>query len=198
MAQIDLKVRRLETGETLVATLDSFEDAVMWLGERPENVEVLGVLSKELSEAQHRALRAALRPYTALEKQMIQEAEQKVSDAIASQIRKEAEYSQRKMKEHTEAMLKADPNRPLPLRWHFKEGLSVADAYDPREITDEARRAVDAWLKERTSWIQDRGQIIIEATLSVYPGKVPSGMEDDRVVPGGQFVPGFPDDAPKA
>ena len=52
-------------------------------------------------------------------------------------------------------MAKADPNRPIALRWDIEEGYSVADPYDKREITEAARLAVEGWIAERNTWIAD-------------------------------------------
>ncbi len=190
MAKLEMKVRRLKTGETLVATLESFDDAVTWLGERPEYVEVLGVLSEDLTPAMDRALRAAMRPYTDEEHQLIQEADRRAEAAIREQIERESAMAEQRRREHAEAMRQADPDRPMMLRWHHEEGLEISDPYDDREITEAAREAVDAWIAERNTWVADRGQKVIEAMVTVYPGPVPSGNEADRVQPGGQFIPG--------
>jgi hypothetical protein len=190
MAAIEMKVRRMKTGETLVATLESFEDAVTWLGERPEFTEVLGVLSQDLSPAQHRALRAAMRPYSAAERRHIEEADREAAAAHVAQEQSELELAERERQAHAAAMKHADPDRPMNLRWHHRDGLSVEDPYDPRDITAAARDAVEAWVAERQTWVADRGQKVYEALVTVYPGPVPSGDEEDRVQPGGQFVPG--------
>jgi hypothetical protein len=87
-------------------------------------------------------------------------------------------------------MAKANPDRPMALRWHYAEGLTVADPYDQREITEAARKAVDDWIAERNTWVVDRGMMVLEAQLSVYPGPIPGGNEDERIQPGGQFIPG--------
>jgi hypothetical protein len=190
MARIEMKVRRMDTGETLVAELGSFADAVAWLEERPEGTEVLGVLSKDLSPEQHQALRASLRPYSASERRLIAAADRRAGEAIAARLAEETKLAARRMREHAEAQRRADPNRPMDLRWDLTEGLSKADPYDPREITDAVKQAVVAWVAERGTWVEGRGQQVVEATLQAYPGPVPGGDEADRVVPGGQFVAG--------
>lgn len=190
MASIEMKVRRMQTGEMLVATLESFEDAVTWLGARPEFTEVLGVLSKDISPAKMRALKAAMRPYSAAERRHLEAEERAAAEALAQQDRLEAERAAREQREHTEAMLRADPNRVMTVRWHCREGMSIDDPYDPREITEAARRAVEAWVAERSTWISDPDLMLVEALVNVYPGPVPSGNEEDRIEPGGQFARG--------
>ena len=44
-AGFQIKVRNLETDETLIATLDSYEDALTFLADRPHLMEVITVLS---------------------------------------------------------------------------------------------------------------------------------------------------------
>ncbi len=190
MAGIEMKVRRMKTGETLVAQLESFEDAATWLGERPEFTEVLGVLSQDLTSEQHQELKAALRPYSADEQRMIDDADREAAIAIKARLERDATEAKETKRAHAEAQLKADPRRPMSVRWELEGGLSVSDSYDPREVNDVMRAAVDAWIAERNTWVVDRGLRVVEATLTVYPGPVPSGDEADRIVPGGQFVPG--------
>lgn len=191
MAKIEMKVRKIKTGETLVATLESFEDTLTWLEQRPEYMEVLGVLSEDLSTEQHQQLKEAMRPYTEEERRAIEAADRAVSEAIAERVRQEAEMAKQRMAEHEKAMENADPNRPMVLRWHHEEGLSLSDNFDTREIPQVVRDAVDAWIAERTSWVHDRGKMIVEATITAYPGPIPSGLESDRIIPGGNFVTGF-------
>lgn len=190
MSKIDLKVRKIKTGETLVATLDSFKDAVTWLGERPDYMEVMGLLSEGLTPEQDQALREALRPYSEDERRLIAEADRAASDAIRKRLEQEQALAALRKREYTEAMHQADPNRPMSVHWDIEKGYSITDPYDPREVTDAARRAIEAWVAERTTWVEGRGMKVYEATVTVYPGPVPDGQEEHRVLPGGNFLPG--------
>ncbi|MCA9650734.1 MAG: hypothetical protein H6712_31165 [Myxococcales bacterium] len=186
--KIDMKVRQMKTGETLVATLDSFEDAVTWLGQRPDFTEVLGLLSEDLSPRQREAMRDAMRPYTAEEQAFQAELRAEDDRRMAERMQQEQAEWERRSREEMERQLQADPNRVKAIRWHRDEGYSSGDANDPREITEAAKQAVAAWVAERNSWVEDRGQEVIEAHVEVYLGETPSGSEDERVV-GGQFFP---------
>lgn len=186
--KIDMKVRQMKSGQTLVATLDSFEDAVAWLKQRPDFTEVLGVLSENLSPKQRETMRDSMRPYT--EEERTFQAELRAADdrRVMEQMAKEQAQWEQRAKEEMERQLTADPNRPMSIRWHRDEGYSAGDANDPREITAEAKAAIQAWVAERNTWVADRGKEVIEAHVDVYLAEVPSGSEDDRVI-GGQFFP---------
>lgn len=186
--KIDMKVRQMKTGQTLVATLDNFEDAVAWLKQRPDFTEVLGVLSESLSPRQRETMRDSMRPYTEEERTFQAELRAEDDRRIMAQMAKEqAEWEQR-AKEEMERQLEADPNRPMSIRWHREEGFSAGDGNDPREITDAAKQAILAWIAERNTWVADRNQEVLEAHVEVFLDEIPTGREDDRVV-GGQFFP---------
>jgi len=44
-----------------------------------------------------------------------------------------------------------------------------------------------AWISGRNDWVAGRGQIVGEATVKVFPGKLPAG-QDERVKEG-RFFP---------
>jgi hypothetical protein len=75
----------------------------------------------------------------------------------------------------------------MELRYRFNRAdLENTDALDERALTEDAKRAVLAWVHERSEWVAGRGQIVGEAKVTVYPGPVPAKAE--RVV-SGSFVP---------
>jgi hypothetical protein len=43
------------------------------------------------------------------------------------------------------------------------------------------------WVRERDGWVADRGLMVSEAVLTVWPGPLPKG--ETRVQPGGKFIP---------
>ena len=47
-----------------------------------------------------------------------------------------------------------------------------------------------AWIAERDTWVEGRGQRVAAASVSVWPGPVPGGSEAERIPPGGTFVTG--------
>jgi hypothetical protein len=192
MAGFQIKVRNLETDETLIATLDSYEDAVTFLGDRPPMVEVVTVLS-DVSPKQMRDLKEAMRPYDEAEQVEIGKRAAQLAEAVRSM--REAEEAMAKAEEERarEAARHADPDRPLKVRWTIEEGCANGDAFDERPVTALAVQAVLAWVEERNGWVTDRGQFVAEAELEVYPNDVPEGH--DRVVRGGRFIPRLRDDA---
>jgi hypothetical protein len=188
MAGFQIKVRNLETDETLIATLDKYEDALVWLSERPHLMEVLTVIS-DVSPKQMRELKEAMRPYDEEEQKAIQSRAKELVDAVRKvreneEARAAAEEARAKMDAKN-----ADPNRPMKVRWSIDGGCVVNDAFDDRGITAAASAAVLAWVKERNGWVAERGQIVAEAELEVYPNDVPSGDESKRVLGGGRFTP---------
>jgi hypothetical protein len=185
MARFEMKVRRMKTGETMIATLDSFEDALEFLRERPDFLEVVSVLS-DTSAADRGRLRDAMRPYSDEERALKDEIAAKHDAAIAEQMRKEMQEAQGLAEKAMLDAIAADPNRPMSVRWEITEGYSVADPNDPREINDDVKRAIEEWVAERNTWIADRGQFVGEATVQVYPLAPPEG--EGRVLQGGQFA----------
>ena len=101
----------------------------------------------------------------------------------------EREYEQRRVGEerraeeernaYVEEMRTADPARPMQVRWSLTDGFSPVDPVDPREISVEVQEAVLAWVRERDTWVADRGMVVGEAVLTVWPLALPPG--EDRV-----------------
>jgi hypothetical protein len=185
MADFQIKVRNLETEETLIATLETYDDAVTWLSERPQNIEIVSVLS-DVSPKQMRELKEAMRPYDEDEKQRIAARAGELVEAVRKA--REAEEARRDAEEklaRRQAEI-ADPNRPLKVQWSLDEGFKNNDPFDNRPITSAAQEAVLAWIQERNGWVAERGQLVAEAEVEVYPNEVPDGRE--RVVEGGRFT----------
>jgi hypothetical protein len=190
MSKLDLRVRNLENGEMFLATFENEVEACKWLMNRPRWMEVYGVATHGLAKEVYTLLRTAAKP--------LDEEEQGLAarlDAEAEAVaQKEEEESRRRDAEeieaYKEAQRKADPNRPMLVRWQISDGFSHENPYDPREITAEAREAILAWVRERDGWVKDRGLVVGEAIVTVWPTTVPEG--DGRVHPGGQFFPTLP------
>lgn len=186
MTGFQIKVRNLETDETLIATLDTYEDAVTWLGERPHLVEVVTVLS-DVSPKQMRELKEAMRPYDEEEQGHLAKRTAQMAEALRAMREAETAHAKAEEERARDAARSADPSRPLKVRWTIEEGCANADAFDERPVSAAAERAVVAWVHERDAWVADRGQFVAEAELEVYPHEVPEGQ--DRVVRGGRFTP---------
>jgi hypothetical protein len=182
--KLELKIRRIETGEVLVAGFDDVEAATRWLQERPPFVEVLRVVSSIEPDTEAK-LRAAMRPFDAAEVARVAalEAEQQAArEAEIERLRAEAEAA-REAEQPSD-----DPDRPMVLRWAERKGAWHADDGDDRAIPATVRLAIDAWVEERNEWVRGRDQHVATAILTVYPAAVPTGSEDDRIAPGGKFV----------
>lgn len=192
--KIDLKVRQMKTGESFIATLDNIDDACTWLKDRPEFMEIVTLISQDLSPAQKGRLRDAMRPYD--KEELAFQAEAREAEEKAAQERMEAEQAEweRRQKEHIAAELKADPNRVMAIRWHEDIGFKAADQHDPREIPEVTQKAIMAWVEERNGWVAAKGHYVCEAHVEAYLGEVPEGQER---ITGGQFF-ARPKEMPKS
>ncbi len=197
MPKITLKLQDLHTGATSFHEAQDEEAAIAFLQARPRFTDVLGVVFEGLTREQNARLRAAMRPL---------DAEEKVSEALltaAAQKAKDEAEAKRMLEEeasraaHRSALKNADPNRVMELRYQYDTGLSPIDPADTRELSEETRAAIEAWLIERNEWVKERNQVVGDARLTVWPGKLPKpGV--DRVH--GTFIPvaaPAPDEAAK-
>ncbi len=185
--KLDLQTRDLKSGERSPKTFESVEDAKKWLADRPKYTEVLGVASQHVPAEVNNELRAAMRPLDAEEKLLEQQlvaAEDAAAEKRAEERRKrelaEAEKQQEELKN-------ADPNRPMEVRYLYNRGVQLVEQGDTREINDDVKRAVAAWIDERNEWVASRDQIVGDARLQVWPGPLPAG-KSERIITG-SFVP---------
>jgi hypothetical protein len=186
MPKITLKLQDLKTGTTSFHELEGEEATIAYLEARPRFTDVLGVVFEGLTREQNARLRAAMRPL---------DDEEKVAEAIltaAAQKAREEAQAKRLLEEeasraaHRSALKNADPERAMELRYQFDHGLTPIDPADTRELTEEARAAIEAWIAERNDWVKERGQVVGDARLTVWPGKLPRPGAD-RVH--GTFIP---------
>jgi hypothetical protein len=187
MPKLDLRIRDLNTGETVYAGFESEVDAAMWLRDRPKFTEVLGVTTHGLPEDVYKLLRGAARPLDPEEEALKRKREKAADEAKAKAAEEAKAKSEAEMAAWREAQKVADPNRPMTIRWSPEDGCKLADPDDPREITAEASAAVKAWVEEREEWLRARDQLVDEAEVTVWPGPLPKG--ESRVAAGGQFWP---------
>ena len=133
-------------------------------------------------------LKAALRPLDAEEKVL----EQRLEAAIQAVTREREEEKNRREREaseaHRVALRGADPNRIMEVHWTFNSEMTLVDLADERPISDEARAAVLAWVRERDEWVKDRGQVVGDAKVMVWPGPIPASDGGERVKHG-KFIP---------
>lgn len=187
MAKITLKLQDLLKGTPSFREFDTEEETLAFLRERPRFTDVLGVVFEGLSPEQNARLKAANRPLDAEEKAAeakIAEATEKAAELAAVKRRMEEEAAHAA---HRNALKNADPNRPMEIRYRYDTGVALIDPADTRELTEEARAAVQAWVAERNEWVESRGQVVGEAKMTVWPGPLPK-PDADRVQ-GGSFVP---------
>jgi hypothetical protein len=186
MGKIDLLVRDLTTEEEEVVVFEDVAAARAWLVARPRFKEGVGIVTADIDHETSHALRDAMRPLDAEEVA----ASKRIDDTrdAASAKAHEAANAQRatEAEARREAMKTADPNRTMEVKWKYDGEMRLTDRDDPRAITDAAREAVMEWIRERDGWVVNRGQIVGEATVTVWPGEVPIGGE--RIV-GGRFFP---------
>lgn len=193
MADIELKIRRLKTGETLIACFESEADAITWLRERPSFVDVLGTADPDLDPEISERLRRAMRPLDAEERAFVEKEERELAEARRAAEREAEERAAQRREERRKAAQNLGPNDPMIIAWTRDGGIVKADPDDPREITEAAIRAVEAWIAERATWVSPP-KALGEALVTVWPGKVPSGAESDRIHPGGTFQTVYLDD----
>jgi len=185
--KIVLKLEDMKTGDTSFEEFADEEATLAWLRERPRFTDVLGVVFEGLTREQNDRLKAAMRP--------LDDEERAAEDALCAAREKAAEAQERaRQKEldaaraaHREAQKSLDPNRSMDIRYRYDSGLAIVDPDDPREISEEVRAAVMAWIAERNEWVESRGQMVGEAKVTVYPGALPRPGADR--VQHGTFVP---------
>ncbi len=186
--KFDLQLRDLKTGNTSRKTFESVDEAKAWLADRPRYTDVMGIASHHVPRETSDELRAAMKPLDDEEKALddaLREAREKaVEQAAQERARAEAAEAAR----HMAAQASADPKRPMELRWTYKDGLSIADAADTREIPQVVREAVDAWVAERNTWVESRNQVVGDARLRAWPSDIPEGKGDERIL-SGTFIP---------
>jgi len=185
---IELLVRKIDTGERLVAAFESLHDVRTWLTERPKFMEVLRVQKPaDLDEDTERALRAVMRP--------LDDEEVARKDAVFAHVTAEVEARNLLENEAAHAAMpptpEAEPSDIMTIAW--REGQPMRNIGDSRPIPDVVRIAVEAWITERNSWLHPRRQHIGEAELRVSPAGPTRSHEAERVEPGANFItyPGF-------
>lgn len=183
--KVMLRIRDLRTGILDDQEFESIDKARAWLVKRPPFEEVLGVPTEGVPNEVNQELKKLCRPLDAEEKAASDALDAKA--AAEREKRRAAQAAEKQLaKEQLAAEMKnADPKRPMKVRWTYDGGFVNVD--DDRPITDAAKEAVLAWVRERDEWVEGRGQIVGDATLQVWPEDVPAGEE--RVARGGTFFP---------
>jgi hypothetical protein len=185
---VQLKIRDIRTGKAQVAEFESIGDAETWLRERPPFVEVMGPPSQgAIAPDDEIRLRDAIRPLDDEEKAAQTQQDERDAAAMRDMLAKEQDRMKQQMQTQREAMRNADPDRLMPIAWERGKGCHNADPADDRPVTEAVKHAVQAWVKERDGWVHARGQYLVDAMVTAWPGPIPSGNEDERVQAGGKF-----------
>lgn len=187
MNAYNLRVRNLATGEMLIATFEHEEDVAAYLIERPEMFEVIGLRTNFEDPAVHARLKPLIRPLNDEERARMAVLDAQDALARAEAQAAEARRAKAEVEAHKERMRTADPNRPMKVTWARGGGFAMLDPADTRAISAEAQEAVLAWVAERNTWVESRGQEVEEAVVEVWPGPMP--RDGERVLPGGRFTP---------
>ena len=185
--KIDLQVRDLKTGNTGQQPFESIEECKSWLAKRPKYTEVLGIASHHIPAEVSDELKAARRA--------LDEEEQRLSDALDKALEKAhaaaAEARRREeqiaVDKHKKEMASLDANAPMTLRFLYNKGVCVADTADTRQPSEACLADVKAWIEERNSWVESRGQVVGDATIEVHPAEKPDGAESHII--SGTFIP---------
>ncbi|MGZ3456546.1 MAG: hypothetical protein ACXVEF_43475 [Polyangiales bacterium] len=185
--KVTLKLRDLGTGDPAVTELESVEAATAWVRARPRFVEVLGVVFEGMTREESLRMKEAMRPLDGDERGLLEKLEaRKAAEVEARDAARQKELERAAAQARIDAQ-KADPNRPMQLVYRaFVGELRNADPLDERPITEAAREAVMAFVREREEWVVGRGQTVGEAKVTVYPNAVPA--KEERIV-AGTFVP---------
>lgn len=187
MSKITLKLRDLIKGDTSFREFDGEEATLAFLRGRPRFTDVLGVVFEGLTPEQNARLKAAMRPLDDDERAADERLTAAAAQAAEAARARRAKEEEAAHAAHREAMKKADPNRPMEVRYRYDGSIAAVDPEDPRPISDELRAAVLAWVAERNEWVESRNQVVGEAKLTVWPGPLPKPNAER--VQSGSFVP---------
>jgi hypothetical protein len=187
MSKIMLKLRNLKNGDPSVREFDDEAQTVAFLSERPAFTDVMGVVFEGLTPEQNARLKAAVRPLDPDERAAEKVLDEKAQKEAAAAAELRAQEDEKARAAHREAMKTADPNRSMEIRYHYTGKVGPVDPEDTREISPECQRAIIAWVEERNSWVEGRGQIVGEAKMVIWPAKLPKPDADH--VQSGSFIP---------
>jgi hypothetical protein len=200
---IELRIKRLDTGESLIAAFESLEDAKTWIAQRPKFMEVLGVVDpKAVGEEAFAELRDAARPLDDEERAKrfeLQEGE--LEESRAHDVKESERWLSGQAAAAPESdpdpdpasLPPAEPDALMLVRW--RKGRPLANVGDNRPVPDRVRTVVDVWIAERNKWLHPQRRHVGEAELEVWPEDVPSGDEADRIEDGASYsqLPGWAD-----
>lgn len=200
---IELRIKRIETGELLIAEFESFEDAKTWAAERPDMIEVLGVVDpKAVGEAAFRELQEATRPldraetdrrHEAMEADLARMREADERESLVAGLVGRIEPSAPEPAPDPSSLPDAEPDAVMVIRWQYK--VPMANISDNRPISPVVRAAVQAWVAERNEWLHPKRAHVGRVELRVRPGEMSTDEEAERIEPVARFseLPGWPE-----
>lgn len=193
---IALRLRNLDDGSLMLGEFEDIEGATAWLRERPEGIEVIGVV-QGTDEVAATALQRAMRPLSQNERDRSRALDDEKLARMKQSIEDEQAKYEAELAAQHDAAGDADPERPMAIAYEIGVGISHAEPNDPRPIPEVVNEAVLAWVAERNAWVRPRRVHVVRAMLVVWPGDVPGGDPSERVHAGGQFdvEPGAAPDA---
>jgi hypothetical protein len=183
--KVMLRIRDLRTGIVDDQEFASVDAARAWLVKRQQFDDVMGVPTEGIPHEINQELKKLCRPLDDEEKAAVAKLDAAEEAARAKRKAEREKEKQEEARLQAAELAKADPKRPIKVRWTYDGGF--ANSEDDRPITDAIKEAVLAWVRERDEWVESRGQIVGDATVQVYPGDVPDGEE--RILRGGTFFP---------
>ena len=199
---VGLRIKRIDTQESLIAEFESLEDAKAWVAERPDMVEVLGVVDpKAMGEAAFREIRDATRPLDAAEvvgrdeamaARLAQMREADEREGAPTGLGGRMQPTQPEPPPDPSSLPEAQPGAVMVIRW--QAGAPIANIADRRPIPAEVRKAVDAWITERNKWLHPKRTHVGQAELRVRPGELSDAEEAERIETGASYsqLPGWP------
>lgn len=185
--KIDLQIRDLKTGNTGQQAFESIEDCKAWLAARPKYTEVLGIASHHIPAEISDELKAARRALDDEEKALSDQLDQALEKAHAAAAEARRREEQAAVDKHKQQMASLDANAPMTLRFLYNKGVCVADTADTRQPSEACLADVKAWIEERNSWVESRGQVVGDANIQVHPATKPDGAETHVI--SGTFIP---------
>jgi hypothetical protein len=184
MALVTLLLRDLRSGQRMTAEFETLQSCTDWLQARPQFVDVLGPTNEDLTPEGDRLLRAALRPYDAEERVLMDRQRQQRDAKLAESA--DATRAKLAVAQAAERQRVGNlhSNDPMTVVWQLGGAVTNAEPLDKRPVPEVVVKALHAWIAERNTWVKGRGQVCA-AQVTVWPGEVPSGHE--RIQEGGQF-----------
>lgn len=169
MTSVSLEIRNMETEEQGVAEFVDAEAAREWLTERPQFIEVLRPVQRDLDPELEASLRKAMRPLDDTER------------ARRTELDEQRDAKRRAQLQSLNQQAVADDNPisggeiALVLGWERGRGLWV-HGDESAEVPKDVAGAALEWIRERDRWAHSRRQHVASARLSILKAAPSAGM----------------------